>query len=57
MNALMLASLGQPLLGVLLVVSVGLIAYFGRDTFRRLMAQRREYRVRQRQRQQFWGYE
>ena len=57
MNALMLASIGQPLLGLLLILSLVLIGYFGRDTFRRLMAQRREYRVRQRQRQQFWGYE
>ena len=50
-------SIGQPLLGALLIVSLGLIAYFSRDSFRRLVAQRKEQRNRQRQRQQFWGYE
>ncbi len=44
-------------MGALLILSLVFIGYFGRETFRRLMAQRREYRVRQRQRQQFWGYE
>jgi hypothetical protein len=50
-------SIGQPLLGVLLILSVGLIAYFSRDSFRKMLTQRKEQRNRQRQRQQFWGYE
>ena len=50
-------SIGQPLLGVLLILSLGLIVYFSRDSFRKVVAHRKEQRDRQRQRQQFWGYE
>ena len=50
-------SIGQPLLGFLLILSLGLIAYFSRGSFRKVVTHRKEQRDRQRQRQQFWGYE
>ena len=48
---------GGPLLGVLALLGIFLIAYFTRDGFRQMRAGRKQQALRQRQRQQFWGYE
>ncbi len=57
MSAVAVSSFGDPLFGLLVLVAVGLVLYLSGDAFRQMRAQRRQQRLRQEQRQRFWGYE
>lgn len=48
---------GEPFFGILAVLGAFVIAFFARDGFRHMRAERKQHQLRQRQRQQFWGYE
>ena len=47
--------IGDPVFGLLAILSVGVILFLARDAMRELLQQRRKRRVRERERQQFWG--
>jgi hypothetical protein len=49
--------LSVSLLGVLALLGIFLVAFLTRDGFRQMRAGRKQHDLRQRQRQQFWGYE
>jgi len=46
-----------PVLCVVALLGVFVIAFIARDGFRHTRAERKQQQLRQRQRQQFWGYE
>jgi uncharacterized membrane protein YciS (DUF1049 family) len=50
--------LTEPVFGVLALLGAALVAFFfSRDGFRHMRAERKQQELRQRQRQQFWGYD
>lgn len=58
MIAVSFGSIPGPLaVAVVAFVSVGVVVFLARHHIRALLAQRREQAMRQRERQQFWGYE
>jgi hypothetical protein len=57
MYYLAVSPFSEPVLGILALLGVGVIAFLARDGFRHMRAERKQQQLRQRQRQQFWGYE
>ena len=51
------SAVADPVLGLLVVLSFVIIIFLARDGVKGLLLQRRQRRARERQRQQFWGYE
>ena len=51
------SAFGVSLLGVLILLGIFLVTYFTRDGAKQMRAGRKQQQLRQRQRQQFWGYE
>jgi hypothetical protein len=57
MNTLALSLFGEPWVGIAILSVVVVVLCFTSNSFRQIRAQRRDQRLRERQRQQFWGYE
>jgi len=57
MSALTGHLVGDIALGVLAIFLVGLTCFFARDAFRQSRSHRRKLLIRNRQREEFWGFE
>ncbi len=57
MNAPVCGLLGDPLLAVTIVLTLGVVIYFGGQFVHRTHALRINRRKREKIRRQFWGYE
>ena len=58
MSAVFFGSIPGPVaVAAVVVVSAGVVVFLARHSIRALLAQRRQRALRQRERQQFWGYE
>ena len=57
MKDVVASAVADPVLGLLVVLSFVIIIFLARDGVKGLLLQRRQRRARERQRQQFWGYE
>ncbi len=57
MSVLDVSAYGVPFLGILAVLVVIVIGCLARDPLRQMWLHRKQQQIRERQRQQFWGYE